>query len=164
MDKSDCSRMREFLLKHKLGDIMTTYHTSYRGEITDIATIARWMVTEGFIPRSRNEMINTAIKNFVSIINHHNPELLIEDVADAYEYLEEIGMAGRDTALPSLSKKMLDTPKPPGSTSIDDKLGQKGFNRRIMAQADEAMELMEKAQKRAKDDQKAIDSLGCLPD
>jgi hypothetical protein len=71
-----------------------TFSTSFRGEVIDLAIVARWFIKQGIIPRSRNELINSAVKNFAGLITKNNPELLVTTPEDAYDIFEQLNLVG----------------------------------------------------------------------
>lgn len=132
-----------------------TFTTTYRGSITDIASIARWLVSEGVTPRSRNEIVNVAVVNFVKNLTTNWPEHAITTDADALGYLTELGLIGKNlkNMQPALSKSFwASSPAASQQVSNDFELSEKAQRAGINKTAADVMELMRKADKRNQND------------
>ena len=75
---------------------LATFTTTYRGKLTDIATIARWLALSGIKPRSRNELINAAVVNFAKMLRKKFPQTAVVTTTDALEYLAEFELIGKN--------------------------------------------------------------------
>lgn len=106
-----------------------SFSTTYRGDITNIAIIARWLLKNGIRPRSKNELINTAVENIARNVVNKWPELNVLTEKDAVEILTNLGL--------NQSQKPL--------------LGIDNWDDGIQTLADE-VELTEKARRKSTDD------------
>lgn len=75
-----------------------TFATSFRGDVIDLAVLARWFIKQGMIPRSRNELIASAVASFTILIVRNNPELAVNSLEDAYGVIENLGLVGVNRA------------------------------------------------------------------
>lgn len=128
-----------------------TFITTYRGSITDIATIARWLVSNGITPRSKSELINIAVTNFVIHLDSTYPELTVLDERDALTYLSELNIlkTGLAKMQPALSKNFWDSgletnPMP----ACEETLASRNKSAQATKLAADALELMQKATER----------------
>jgi hypothetical protein len=133
-----------------------TFFTTFRGDIINIATIANWMVQQGSTPRSRNEILSCAVRNFTGQIHKLFPEARVTDDADALRLLQELGLEGRKHTAPMLkvSTDVIEKEDlvPVFSPSNQDELGAKARQAQRTQMAEEALQLMEKTLRREKTD------------
>jgi len=129
-----------------------TFITTYRGDLTDIATIARWMTNQGFTPRSRNELINCAVTNFTKQLVKMFPEDAIVETGDALEFLTDLGLIGKNLTQmqPAISREFWDssTPAPGVPISNSSELTTKAKKQDNDNLAGLALDLMNKANQR----------------
>lgn len=139
-------------------ELKKTFITTFRGDLIDIATIARWMVSSGITPRSRNELINCAVVNFAAQLRKMCPESSIVETGDALEYLSELGLIGKnlEKMAPALAKDFWQSATPSAGVNVSNELelttkAKKASNDQL---ADDVTKLMDLADERIERDRK----------
>lgn len=137
-----------------------TFTTTFRGNITDVATIARWMKSKGFIPRSRNELINQAVINFANHIRTSYSDLGVHSVTDAITYLNESGLTDRKDLVPALLEEMQNEALVSGGSSpLDTTLSTKATKKHSELAQQTALSILKRAQEREQSDKQTLEQL-----
>ena len=135
-----------------------TFFTTFRGDITEIATIARWLQFQGITPRSRNELIQVAVENFSKQLVKLFPETNVVDSHDALTYLTAIGLIGanRKKIVKTIADELWEkSDLTTGTvTSNSTELTTKAKKQNDSSIANNAIELMQKLEQRTEADKK----------
>lgn len=137
-------------------DKKNTFFTTFRGDIREVATIARWLQSQGITPRSRNELIQVAVENFAKQLVKLFPETAIIDSHDALTFLTELGLIGanRKKIVSSIADELWEASELTTGTTISNssELTTKAKKKSNETTALEAVELMKKLEQRTTQD------------
>lgn len=138
------------------------YTTSFSGDLLEMATVTRWLVLNGYNPRSRNEVLNLAVQHLASIIKEQMPEAVVVSVDDAEQWLESAGLGSikRKRAV-SLKAEL----KLPAQVSASVEAKTAASNRGAMAVpgAESLSKILKHAKEVEKQDRAVLRGLGSVP-
>lgn len=143
------------------------YTASFSGDVLEIATITRWLVLNGFNPRSRNEVLNLAVQHLARTVVEQKPEVVVVSISDAEQYLDSAGLgsakrkpttkrvtAGLKTAL------MLPTGV---SSAVETQTAASTRGKMALPSDEEMVEIMRGHNEREKQSRETLKGLGAIP-